>query len=90
MVNTLSSQLLNKFIENEPKAAAVLLDALNNQGQYLKRGFNFNLFDINIDFETGQVEIIDVCHLFDASGASQSLPIEFVLGTLHKSLTIKT
>jgi hypothetical protein len=80
------SSLLDKFIENEPGAVPILLNALNNNDGKLDRELNFNLFDIFINFKAGNLEIVDVCNLFsDSSGNNREFSIASVIDRIKKA-----
>lgn len=78
-MSKMSGDLLDFFIEKNLGAVPRLQKALENQETEL----NFNLFDFSINYETGIVEIVDVCHLFTTEFV-QEFPLDSVMARIKK------
>lgn len=79
-MSKMSGDLLDIFIEKDDGGAVPRLQkALENQETEL----NFNLFDFSINYETGIVEIVDVCHLFTTEFV-QEFPLDSVMARIKK------
>lgn len=53
--------LVTRFLSEESDAVPLALEALKPDKLRVKQELNFNLFDIEIDFESNLVKIFDVC-----------------------------
>ena len=66
----MTNPLLRAFLENESDAIPSLLECLRNPSGKAKAEINYNLFDFEIDFRSGLVQLSEVCGIFGSTRES--------------------